>query len=208
MKSLNVTSKKIIIPTIMLAGSIAAGNAINNKKNISTEATFEYMDKNPISQSTKAGILALLGFGKKRKKEEYEINETDVKETKNNIECWKKIKNMLRDLPEDLYYEKEKTDAKINDLIEKVEKEAVDKELATYIKKGLEYIKKNSNDIAIVDTSGSGHFMDDSRYLHKSIIFATQAALYPELIKEQQKDELQGWIQLGQTYMNENQEKN
>ena len=138
-----ITSKKVIIPAVMLAGSVSIAN-LSNHNDISSEATLEYMDKNPISQGAKAGILTLFGLsGAKRKKE----TESSAIESQTNITCndkdWEQIRMPLMSLATDLYYEKEETDIYIDKLIEKLDKESVDKELGEYAKRGLKFIKEH-----------------------------------------------------------------
>lgn len=117
---------------------------------------------------------------------------------------WKEIRSLFRSMAEDLYYEKEETDAKIDKLIEKLDKEAVNKELGEYAKQGLEYIKEHSEHIVYVDTACIGGFIGDARYLHRSILLATQTALYPDLVDEKQKNLLPELIKTGKAYMCEN----
>ena len=65
-KSINAI--KVGIPAIMLASGITIATLQNKKNDLSSESTLEYMDKNPISQGAKAGILTILGLGSIRKK--------------------------------------------------------------------------------------------------------------------------------------------
>ena len=199
-----ITSKKVIIPTLLLAGSIAIANTINNKNNISTESTLEYMDKNPVSQGAKAGILSLFGLcgAKRRKETESESIEPETKII-NNKEDWDKIRMPLMSLATDLYYEKEETDEMIDKLIEKLDNESVDKELGKYAQKGLKFIKEHSEDIVYVDISCTGSFEDGAKELYWSVFHSTKAALYPDLVDEKQKQALPKWIKLGNAYMSE-----
>lgn len=197
-----ITSKKVIIPAVMLAGSVAIAN-LSNHNDISSEATLEYMDKNPISQGAKAGILTLFGLGGAKRKKE---TESSAIESQTNITCndknWEQIRMPLMSLATDLYYEKEETDIYIDKLIEKLDKESVDKELGEYAKRGLKFIKENSEDLIAVDVACNGHFEDGSENLYWSVFHAAKSALYPELVEEKQKNDLQKWIELGSTFMN------
>ena len=63
-----INAIKVGIPTIILASGITYATLQNSKNNMSSESTLEYMDKNPISQGTKAGILALFGLGSAKRR--------------------------------------------------------------------------------------------------------------------------------------------
>ena len=62
--------------------------------------------------------------------------------------------------------------------------------------------KENSEDLIAVDVACIGHFEDGSENLYWSVFHAAKSALYPELVEEKQKNDLQKWIELGSTFMN------
>lgn len=196
-----LTSKKVIIPAVMLAGSVAIAN-LTNHNNISSDTTLEYMDKNPVSQGAKAGILTLLGLGgAKRRKETESVAIEPQSNTMSNEKDWKQIRSMLNTLATDLYYEEEGIYENIDKLIDKLDKESVDKELGEYAKKGLKFIKEHSEDLIAVDTACIGHFEYGSDNLYRSLCQVTKSALYPELVEEKYKNDIPYWVELGNIFM-------
>ena len=127
-----INAIKIGIPTIMLASGITYTTLQNSKNDVSSESTLEYMDKNPISQGTKAGILALFGLGSAKRKKEDEIVEINSKPQDNNTNDWNQIRMSLRSLADDLYYEEDGVFTNIDTLIEKLDKESKNKEYEVY----------------------------------------------------------------------------
>ena len=192
---------KIGIPTIMLASGITYATLQNSKNDVSSESTLEYMDKNPISQGTKAGILALFGLRSSKRKKEDEVVEINSKPQNNNTNDWNQIRMSLRSLADDLYYEEDGVFTNIDTLIEKLDKESKNKEYGEHAKLGLNYIKENYKDFIVADTACNGHFDGDSKNLFWSVYHATQYALFPELVTDKQKEELSDWIELGKKFM-------
>ena len=196
-----INAIKVGIPTIMLASGITYATLQSSKNDMSSESTLEYMDKNPISQFTKAGILALLGLGSAKRKKEDEIDETNSKSLDNNANDWNQIRMSLRSLEDDLHYEEDEALANIDTLIQKLDKESKNKEYSEFAKLGLNYIKENYKDFIAADTACIGHFRGSSKNLFWSIYHATQYALFPELITDKQKEELPNWVKLGKEFM-------
>lgn len=199
MTILNVMSKKMIIPTLIVLGSTAAANTVCQNNNMDGKNILEYMEKKPSTQASKAGILSFLGIlGGKRRKEDETVNTKT--ETNDNEKNWHNIKCTLKSLPTDLYYEKENADAEIDALIEKLDKESVNRELGEYAIRGLKYIKEHSESIITSDFACNGVFIDeDSNNLFWSVFHSTGAALYPDLAISYPK-----FIELGKTYMDNN----
>ena len=76
---LNKISPKVIIPAVLLAtGSMYTINTYRQKNEVSGKQTMEFLDKNPYSQASKAGLLLnLFGFFRKKKEEVSDAEKTD-----------------------------------------------------------------------------------------------------------------------------------
>ena len=201
-----IIPKKAIIPTLLLASSIAATNVIGNKNNIDGKQNIEYLDKNPSTLATEAGLLSLLGLKRKRKKESEEAIELKKEaDIISNAKDWSEIKNILFAIAYDFLYEKEEVNYKIDKLIEKIDTESVDKELGKYAKQGLKYIKECTDDRILI-TEGhievEGLYIDESNVLFWSVFRAIKSALYPNLITDKEKRDLPIWIERGKVFMN------
>ncbi len=76
-----ITSKKVLLPALLLTSSVVVTNVIN-QNNTDDKQNIEYMSNNPSTLATEAGLLSLFGLGRKRKDKSDEASELKKEENK------------------------------------------------------------------------------------------------------------------------------
>lgn len=76
-----ITSKKVLLPALLLTSSVVVTNVIN-QNNTDDKQNIEYMSNNPCTLATEAGLLSLFGLGRKRKNKSDDTSELKKEENK------------------------------------------------------------------------------------------------------------------------------
>jgi len=182
----NITAKKVIIPAVVLASSITVANIVNQKNNISAESTLEYMNNDPISQGTKAGLLGLFGIGSAAKRRK---------------EMEKDIDNILSStgrLEYHLYFDEKRANKIIDNLIEKINKNAVNTDAKEAAIKAWNFIKENGENLTI---RGDDWVDDETRFFEANTLDLTLWSLYPKLFEDKPDSSLTDMIMQSNEYI-------